>query len=192
MPRKKRWKRFANKRKSAVRRMRRRNPRASRTPQVSVKLRRRFKRFWGVEPTAMKRFNEKPLRSLIPHLRGLVSMGRSDRVVLRLDGAPGVRTLRGKWTPYTDQSGKRILILSGAKIRPPFKKIGTAPETWYYATPSMEMSGTHKKRTMWRHKHTDDGGKPPVVFVDRNGKVDRRSNFVYGPGTYTVTDWIRR
>lgn len=151
---------------------------------------RRLRKFWKAEPTFVGKFDDQALKKF--NLGALVSMGRSNRVVLKLKGASKTETLRGKWQPYTDANGRRILILTGRKIKPPFREIGVAPETWYYPSKAMEQAGTHKGQTMWRHLHTDDGGKPPRVFADRNGKIDKDSNFVYAKGTYSVTDWIRR
>ena len=159
-------------------------------------LLRRTRKFWNVPfPPAVSYLTgekERALRSL--GIRGLMSMGRSDRVVIRAakkKRAP-TKILRGKWKPYADVSGRRILMLSGKAIKLPFVKVGVAPETWYFPTKAMEALGTDKARTMWRHLHTDDGGKPPDLYADRGGKIDRNSNFVYGRGTYSVTDWIRR
>lgn len=155
-----------------------------------MKSQRRFKKFWKTDPVSVKKFDDSAVKHL--KLGGLVSMGKSDRVVLRLNGKAKTTTLRGKWEPYTDADGKRILILSGRKIQGPLKAVGVAPETWYMASPRIEAAGTHKAKVLWRHKHTDDGGRPPLVYADRNGKIDRNSNFIYARGTYTVTDWIRR
>lgn len=160
-------------------------------------LLRRTRRFWNVPfPPAVSFLTgskEHALRSM--GIRGLMSMGRSDRVVIRASKTKkrsATKTLRGKWKPYADVGGKRIILLSGKKIQLPFVKVGVAPETWYFPTKAMEALGTDKARTMWRHLHTDDGGKPPDLYADRGGKIDRNSNFVYGRGTYSVTDWIRR
>lgn len=150
---------------------------------------RRFRKFWKIpHSTRISWFDDKALKRL--KLGALVGMGKSDRVVLKT--ARGKQTLRGSWRPFSDAKGKRILLLSKRKIQLPFKMVGRAAETWYYATKEINKAGSHKANTMWRHLHTDAGGKPPLIYADRNGKVDRNSNFVYGRGTYSVTDWIRR
>ncbi len=125
----------------------------------------------------------------------MVGMGRTPEAYLRTapKGVRGEKTkLGGKWIVACDTSGRHILILSGKKIKGALRFVGYAPETHYIPTDDVERAGTHKAGKHWRHLHSDDGGKFPKVYADRNGKLDKDSNLVYAKGTYSVTDWIRR
>jgi hypothetical protein len=144
----------------------------------------RYKKFWGIMPTGITEVE-------VPWGEGetvLVGMGKAGKGKIRL---PSGRTVgaKGSKTVACDASGRRIVLLSGrnkkgGKAR--LHEVGVAEETHYVPTPAMENAKTFKKGAYWVHRHDDDGGRFPKVFKDQAG------NYVYGKGTYTVTDWIRR
>lgn len=159
--------------------------------RVGQKLLRRTKKFWKIpHPASVGWMDDTGLKQF--KLGGLMSLGKVSQVVLKPKGSSRTTRLRGSWEPFSDAAGKRILVLGSRKVQLPWRLVGTATETWYTPTPALEKLGTHKANTMWRHQHTEDGGTPPAIYADRGGKVDLNSNFVYGRGTYSVTDWIRK
>ncbi len=117
---------------------------------------------------------------------------------------PGSRArtvVKGKWLIASDSSGRHVLILNQNRpIKKPFKFVGYAPETNYIPTPDIEAAGTHKKGKWWRHLHGENDSKKqfpehklkwPAVFADRNGKVDRDSNFIYGKTpSAKISNWM--
>jgi len=149
----------------------------------------RYRKFWGIEfPTSVKQ-GRTPGSS---NHEFLVGMGISPKVILA-DGPKGKETrkweVKGKRTLATNVTGTRMFVLSGKNSNDRSEKlkfVGYAPETHYIPTKKMENAGTHKKGKYWIHKHDDDGGRWPKVYQDSAG------NFLYGPGTYSVTDWIRK
>ena len=151
---------------------------------------RRFRRFWKIP--VPPRITYMP--NGIDDMTLLVGMGFTPEVHLADSRKKNAnrRVIKGRWTVATDSSGRYILLLSGRKPKPPFVEVGYAPETNYIATKDLEQAGTFKRWSHWKHKHTDAGGKYPVVLADGGGKVNAKTNFFYGRGTYSVTDWIRR
>lgn len=150
----------------------------------------RYRKFWGIPyPTAISTVTLPGKGSTT-----LVGMGVSPKVLVAngpdAKTATKVRTFKGKRIVATNTSGDRIIILNGRGSRKATKRklrfIGWAPETHYLPTKGMESAGTFKKGKYWVHQHDDDGGRWPKVYRDQAG------NFVYAPGTYKVTDWIRR
>jgi hypothetical protein len=146
----------------------------------------RYRKFWGLEyPTSISQID-------IPGVKKgetVVGMGTSPKVILA-DGpnkksATRIRQVRGKRILATNTTGTRMYIVGKGKNSGKKRFVGWAPETHYVPTKAMEKAGTHKKGKYWVHLHNDDGGKWPKVFQAGNA-------FIYAPGTYRVTDWIRR
>lgn len=150
----------------------------------------RYRKFWGLPfpPDLQEIENDGK-----PGQRYLVGMGGSPVAVLsdKPMGEKGkVRKIKGSFVVATDENGKRIYLIrkrnKGKPIGKGLKFAGYAPETHYIPTDAMEKAGTFKKGAYWIHKHSDEGGKWPKVYKDSSG------NYVYGPGTYRVGQWIRR
>lgn len=164
--------------------------RAKRTKQ-GAKMARDYTKFWGLPyPTEILFFPGDGKKS-VTYL-----MGTGNTTEVHLASAPrgekGVKTvLFGRWKSGKTPKG-RIIILSRRKFQPPFRFVGWAPETHYEPTPEMEAAGTFKRHKHWRHKHHDDGGKWAPVYADRNGKLSKDSNFIYGKGTYRIRQWMER
>lgn len=170
------------------------------------KVNKLFKEFWKI-----------PVPPKIEILQGgpkgrtifLMGMGTAPEVHLsatnkgerkKTAGKAGRTVLKGKWKIASDSSGRHVLILSDRPIKGPFKFVGYAPETNYVPTPDIEKAGTHKKGRWWRHLHGENDSnkkyaehqlKWPAVFADRNGKVDKSSNFIYGTTpSAKIKDWM--
>jgi len=146
----------------------------------------RYKKFWGIMPTQIKVIKMPGPKSKTKYLVGMGRTGQGGKII-KADGsktkAKGVR-----WAA-TDAAGKRIFLLSGRDSdagHAELQDVGHAEETHYVPTNAQEDAGTFKKDKYWVHRHDDDGGKFPAVSKDQAG------NYIYGPGTYRVTDWIRR
>lgn len=156
----------------------------------------KYKKFWGIPyPTNVSQFK---IPGNLPGAGGrkgkavLVGMGRSPMIVLA-NGPKGkatqIRRFRRKGVAAFNINGNRIYLLSGKQSRrkgSKLKFIGWAAETHYVPTGPMEKAGTFKKGRYWVHEHHESGGKWPKAYVDSAGNV------IYGPGTYRITDWIRR
>jgi hypothetical protein len=145
----------------------------------------RFKKFWGIMPT---RIRVVKLPGPSNKVEVLVGMGRAGKGGKILTPA-GARAAKGAKFVATDADGKRIMLLSGrnsSDTRQRLRPVGLVEETHYVPTDDQEDAGTFKRNKYWVHRHDDDGGKFPPVYQDQAG------NYVYGPGTYRVTDWIRR
>lgn len=161
---------------------------------------RRFQKFWKIKCPPSIQMIKGGGSKITP----LVGMGYTHEVHIS-DGDKGQRgrknkVVRGRWTVCTEKSGKQVLLLTNRPLQPPLKEVGYAPETHYVPTPDVEKAGTHKAGSHWRHKHGEDDehkGIPrkllhfPKVYADRNGKVDGKSNFVYGKTPKgKITDWM--
>jgi len=145
----------------------------------------RYKKFWGVMPHELRVVE---LPGPEKQTRFLVGMGRAGRGKIRTKGGKAVST-KGAKMVACDADGRQIILLSGRNSSAPqakLKEVGVVEETHYVPTAELERSKTFKRNAYWVHKHNDDGGRFPKVYRDQAG------NYVYGRGTYTVTDWIRR
>jgi hypothetical protein len=147
----------------------------------------RYKKFWGIMPTEIKS-GELPGGNQ-RRTKFLVGMGKAGKGGKILTPAGSTMTAKGAKLVACDASGKQIILLSGKNSTAPkakLKEVGVVEETHYIPTSSQERAKTFKRGAYWVHKHNDDGGKFPKVYKDQAG------NYVYGPGTYKVTDWIRK
>jgi hypothetical protein len=149
----------------------------------------RYRRFIGIPvPT-----NISMIKDGSKGTKYLVGMGRAP-VVLLADGPEGkhrkIKKIKGKWIGATNSAGTRIYLLkknSRGPVGKNLKFVGYAPETHYVLTPAQEKAGSFKRGKYWVHRHgKEEKGKWPKVYRDSSG------NYVYGPGTYRVSDWIRR
>jgi hypothetical protein len=146
----------------------------------------RYKKFWGIMPTNIRVIEMPGPKSQKKFLVGMGRAGKGGKIQLKNGGTTSAKG--AKWVA-TDANGKRIFLLSGNDSNAPkaeLREIGKVEETHYVPTVAQEKAGTFKKNKYWVHRHDDDNGKFPTVYQDQAG------NYVYGPGTYTVTDWIRR
>lgn len=145
----------------------------------------RHRRFWGVPfPTRIVKRGDGQ-----QGMRLLVGLGISPKVVLAEKRGGKARFIKGQRTLALDMRSKRLVILNPRRkggIGRGLRFVGYAPETHYVPSRATERAGTFKKGKYWVHKHDDDGGKWPRVYRDRAG------NFVYGKGTYTVGEWLRK
>lgn len=146
----------------------------------------RYKKFWGIMPTNIRVIEMPGPKSKKKFLVGMGRAGKGGKI----QGKDG-RTTNAKGAKWvaTDADGKQIFLLSGKDShasKAELREIGKVEETHYVPTVAQEKAGTFKKNKYWVHRHDDDNGKFPKVYVDQAG------NYVYGPGTYSVTDWIRR
>ncbi len=145
----------------------------------------RFKRFWKVaRPPAIRTFGKGK--------RILVGLGRSPALYLA-NGPDKKRSTKIRRIPHrgwlaTNPSGTRLWILKDTKKGLGKRKrfAGFVPTTEYVPSAAIEKAGTHKAGTLWNHSHSDDGGRWPRAFYDEYGNVH------YAPGTYKISDWIRR
>lgn len=146
----------------------------------------RYRKFWGLPfPPEIKVLE---LPGPKNKTKVLVGMGKTGKGGKFTDGSRDWQP-RGTRLAATDADGKRIFLLTGKNSKSAdtrLRKVGRVKETHYVPTPDQERAGTFKEGKYWVHRHDDDGGKYPEVFQDVAG------NFIYGPGTYRVTDWIRR
>jgi hypothetical protein len=118
-----------------------------------------------------------------------VCLGISPAVFIAKKRGGKARKIPGKRRLAFDPRSRRMMVLNMKSKGPVGKNLsflGYAPETHYIPTPAMERTGTFKTGKYWVHKHDDDGGKWPEVWVDSSG------NFIYGQGTYKVDRWLRR
>ncbi len=168
--------------------------------KAGKKVAKRFKQFWKIPcPPSVQLIKGGP-KATIP----LVGMGYTNEVHLST-GDKGEcgnkkKVLRGQWTVATEKDGKQVLLLSKRPMSGKLKQVGFAPETHYIPPADVEAAGTHKANTHWRHIHGIDDNKEgipksklkwPPVFADRDGKVDKDSNFVYGKTpTAKITEWM--
>lgn len=146
----------------------------------------RFKKFWGIMPTDIRIVEMPGPKNKTKYLVGMGRAGTGGKI--RKEGG-GTTRAKGAKLVATDASGKRIFLLSGKNSSAPranLRKVGRVEETHYVPTPDQEAAGTFKKNKYWVHRHDDEGGKFPDVYKDQAG------NYIYAPGTYSVTDWIRR
>jgi hypothetical protein len=121
--------------------------------------------------------------------RTLVGLGRTPQLVIAKRRGDRPIRIRRNGIVTTNASGKRIIVLSGVdshERNPRLQFVGFAAETHYHPTRAQEQAGTSKAGKYWVHKHDEGGGRWPRVYVDQAG------NYVYGPGTYRVSNWIRR
>ncbi len=147
----------------------------------------RYKKFWGIMPTeithvALPGGNQNRTKFLV----GMGKAGSGGKIK-----TPDGKTITAKGAKKVacDASGKQIMLLSGKNInagQAKLKEVGKVLETHYVPSASQERAETFKRGAYWVHKHNDDGGRFPKVYKDQAG------NFVYGKGTYKVTDWIRK
>ena len=159
----------------------------------------RFKQFWSIPcPPSIKIIPGGPNKT-IP----LVGMGHTNEVHIS-NGDKGERgkkekVIRGKWNVATEKNGKQVLLLSDRPMSGKLKFVGFAPVTMYIPSPDIESAGTHKKGFVWKHVHGQDDGLKvpknelnwPKVYADRDGKVDSKSNFVYGATKHgKITTWM--
>jgi hypothetical protein len=144
----------------------------------------RYRKFWGIMPTEIRDVD-------VPGTgrgRIVVGMGKAGKGKIWMPDGRKVPA-RGAKLVACDATGRRIMLLTGKSSRAPkarLREVGVAEETHYIPTADQEKARTFKRNAYWVHRHDDDGGKFPKVFRDQAG------NYRYGPGTYTVTDWIRR
>lgn len=145
----------------------------------------RYKKFWGIMPTEIKTL-ELPGGKQTKFLVGMGKAGKGGKIKTP-DGR--TTTAKGAKLVACDASGKQIMLLSGKNSRAPeakLKEVGVVEETHYIPTGAQERAKTFKRNAYWVHRHDDDGGRFPKVYKDQAG------NYVYGRGTYKVTDWIRK
>lgn len=159
----------------------------------------RFRQFWRIPfPPAVSVMPDGKQQRTV-----LMGMGWTPEVHIsdQKKGTNGKRVVvRGHWQVACTPNGRRILLLSGKRaLGKRLYPLGYAPETNYLPTREMEEAGTFKAKTHWQHLHEDEGGVNPLVYADvppASGPLPRtvpsHANFVYAPGTYTITDWIRR
>jgi hypothetical protein len=147
----------------------------------------RYRKFWGIPyPTDIRIIDLPGPKTKTKFLVGMGRAGKGGKIQKK-DG--GTTRAKGAKIAAVDASGKQIFLLSGRNSTAPEQKlteVGVAEETHYVPTGTMEKAGTFKKNKYWVHRHDDDGGRFPKVYKDQAG------NYVYGRGTYSVTDWIRR
>lgn len=147
----------------------------------------RFRKFTGLPfPTDIRIIDMPGVGSRTKYLVGMGRAGKGGKI--RTEDGKTTTAKGAKWVA-TDASGKRIYLLTGRnskKTSKRLRKVGQVEETHYVPTAKQEKAGTFKKGKYWVHRHDDDGGRFPDVFVDDAG------NYIYGRGTYSVTDWIRR
>ncbi len=158
----------------------------------------RFKRFWKIPGPPKIDLKDGPGGS---KKIWLVGMGTTP-VVFLSTGQKGQRgkkiSIRGQWLVNTDGSGRHVVLLSSRKMSGPLKHVGFAPQTHYVPPKDVEEAGTHKRNTYWIHRHgVNDQERNvkrlvwPAVFADRNGTVDKDSNFVYAKNhLMRVDDWM--
>ncbi len=118
-----------------------------------------------------------------------VCLGISPAVFIAKKRGGKARKIAGKRRLAFDPRTRRLMIVNPSSRGPvgqDLKFLGYAPETHYVPTQSMERTGTFKRGKYWVHKHDDDGGKWPEVWMDSSG------NYLYGKGTYKVDRWLRR
>lgn len=147
----------------------------------------RYRKFWGIPYPTDIRIIEMP--GPAKKTKFLVGMGKTGKggKIQKKDG--GMTSAKGVRYAATDASGKQIFLLTGRNSKSTSQdltEVGVVEETHYVPTGTMEKAGTFKKNKYWVHRHDDDGGRFPKVYKDAAG------NYIYGRGTYSVTDWIRR
>ncbi len=146
------------------------------------------KRFWGLKQT--------PEIKVFPNIRGvpkaLAGLGHCGAIVLA-DGPKGkarrFKTIKRPGYLAADSSGRRMFILRRRQRRSKGRKrrfLGYVARTDYFPTRKLEQAGTFKRKTLWQHKHDDEGGKWPRAYADGAG------NIFYKPGTLTIGKWLRR
>ena len=159
----------------------------------------RFKQFWKIpSPPSVVGIPGGP-KGVVP----LVGMGHTSQVHISSGnkGERGKKTkvLRGRWNVATDKSGKHVIILSKRPMSGGLKFVGYAPITYYVPPKDIEKAGTHKAGFVWKHVHGEADGKKvnkslltwPKVYADRDGKIDKDSNFVYGSTKLgKITTWM--
>lgn len=147
----------------------------------------RYRKFWGLPlPTEIKVVSIPGPEDEVKFLVGMGRAGKGGKIIL-----PGGKktSAKGARIAAASADGKQIVLLSGKESRDEKRNLnflGHVEETHYVPTADMEDAGTHKAGKYWVHRHDDEGGKFPPVYQDQAG------NYWYGPGTYSVTDWIRR
>lgn len=170
------------------------------------KVARLFGKFWKIKcPPSVRIVSSLPGSAKQPI--SLMGMGETTAVYLS-SGNKGergkrTRTVKGRWHVASDKTGKHVILLSerNKKISGPLKSVGFAPETHYVPPPDIEKIAPEieKAGAHWRHKHGERDGaaiplaelKWPVVYADRNGKVDENSNFLYGSTKHgKVSTWM--
>lgn len=165
-----------------------------------------FKEFWKIPYPPEIKFIPGGPKGKTVFLMGMgtapeVHLSASNKGEKRSNPGKARTVVKGKWIIASDSSGRHVLILNQNRpIQKPFKFVGYAPETNYIPTPDIEAAGTHKKGKWWRHIHGENDStkqfaehklKWPAVFADRNGKVDRNSNFMYGrTPSAKIRDWM--
>lgn len=163
------------------------------------KVAKRFKQFWKLPgPPSVLAISGGP-KGLVP----LIGMGHTNQVHLSTgnkgERGKSTKVLKGKWNVATEKSGKHVLLLGSRPMSGGLKFVGYAPITYYIPPKDIEAAGTHKAGFVWKHVHGQADGKKipaheltwPKVFADRNGKVDKSSNFVYGSTKHgKITTWM--
>lgn len=155
--------------------------------KAAKKTERKFQQFWGIR-YAPNVISEPGLKKNV----WLAGMGNSPGVFLA-DAPEGRETKRwkvpGRYLAATNASGNRIYLLRRRGLKKFGQKpkfVGYAFKTDYVPTGAIEKAGSHKSNRRWTHSHgRDERGRWPKVYRDAGG------NYIYGPGTYRVTDWIR-
>ncbi len=176
------------------------------------KVDRGFREFWNLPfPPEIKMVPGGPKDKVIP----LMGMGECPEVHLSTEnkGGGGKRTvIKGKWKIGTDASRKHLFILGNRPEKKPYKFVGYAPETNYIPSKDIEEQLTKMLKSgrltkdqaaklgkWWRHIHGENDSdkqvpesrlKWPAMYADRNGKVDKDSNFISDKTpTFKVRDW---
>ncbi len=176
------------------------------------KVERGFKEFWNLPfPPEIKMVKGGAKNRIIP----LIGMGEAPEIHLSTEnkGGRGKKTVvKGKWKIATDASRKHLIILGDRPIKKPFKFVGYAPETNYIPSKDIEEhleallkagwltnEQAAKLGKWWRHLHGENDSvkqvsenklKWPAMYADRNGKVDKNSNFISDKTpTFKVRDW---
>jgi hypothetical protein len=166
--------------------MKRWHRRLRRTPMGRMALE-IHEKFWGVPYPVEIRVTK--LKGGGRREKALAGLGDSPVAYLSETPRGKPRKVKGKWSLVLDVDSGRLALMNPRRRKPMGRNmqfVGYAPRTDYVPTRALEKAGTFKAGRYWMHMHTDDGGRPPEVYLDDAG------NLIYGSGTYSVDKWLRR
>lgn len=161
----------------------------------------KWKQFWMLNctPPSITLIKGDGKKKITP----LLELGKTNAVFLssKNKGERGQkkRVIKGAWTGATEKTGKHVLLLTNRPVKGKWKLVGYATRTDYIPPADVEALGTPKAGSHWKHIHGEADGmkvpreelKWPPVYADRNGKVDKDSNFVYGATKHgKITTWM--